>query len=55
MKRLKYTVKTNLKEETNNSLTTILEELNISEEEYIRSLMLKDIEKRESRFVDSCR
>ena len=55
MEKLKYTVKTHINEEHNNSLTTILEELDIREEEYLRDLISKDIQKRERRYVENCR
>jgi len=55
MNRLKYTVKTFLTEENYNSLTTILEGLDISEEEYLSNLIEKDIKKQEQRYIESCK
>lgn len=43
--KLKYTVKTHINEETNNNLTTILENLNMTQEEFIRQAINEKLEK----------
>lgn len=52
--KLKYTVKTHLNEETNNSLTTILEDKDMTEQEYIREAIREKLDKDLEKYKSYC-
>ena len=52
--RLKHTVKTHINEETNNNLITILEDLNITQEEFIRQAIEEKLEKKLEKYRTFC-